>query len=489
MARQVFVQVADALARDRIERRQAAVQVGIRRGRGLGPLRIPADHAGDRRVQVQRQHRHPGIDEHIGAVVQLPGDAVEQVGPHRQPAVREVDRAHQAVGLRVGVGLQEHGVDLHVHDALHQLAQIAVGLRRIGIVDVVQVHVREAHRGHRLDAGHAIGEVPDRGVVGQQHARRGHEPRHAAGAVFQRQRHLITLFAGDAQRGAALGAIGPDPDARRLAGGAADLFADRGHVAAHALLEAGLVLVAAIARVVLAHGGGRLGIALGIGQRAVVRGVGVGGDLHQAGTRDLAHVVPVQEAVARLHVAAEIDLPVGRRVHPRAHRRQHRRPAVGLEDGQHAGQEAAVAIVEGQQHGALGQRLAAGLARGQDLVHRDGLVAVLAQPVQLVDQPVGAHAEKALVGVFIFHVVVGQRQEMALHPGLVDWGHRPLGGRDVDGDILAQAPRSSVASNSRPANNSRGIEVQAIQFSMAQPRRGRAEPALPVRRGAPEGSA
>lgn len=161
----------------------------------------------------------------------------------------------------------------------------------------------------------------------------------------------------------------------------------------------------------------------------------MGGDLDQAGLRDQADLVPVQEAAARFQAAAEVDRLVGGRVHPGAHRRQQRRPAVGLQDRQHAGVEAAVTVVERQQHGALGQRFAA-LARGQDLVDRDGLVAVLAQPGELVDEAIGAHAQEGLVGVVVLDVVVCQGQEIPGDPGFFGGRHGPFGRRRVDRDVL-----------------------------------------------------
>jgi len=158
-------------------------------------------------------------------------------------------------------------------------------------------------------------------------------------------------------------------------------------------------------------------------------------DFHQAGPRDFADLVPGQKAIARLWAAAEVHRLVGRRIHPDANGSQQRGPAIGFQDRQHPGIEAAVAVVERQQHGAFGQWLAA-LARRQDLVDGHGLVAVGAQPGQLVDQPVGAHAEEALVRIIVFDVVIGQRQESIRLPGLLGRSHGALGRRREDGDVL-----------------------------------------------------
>ena len=95
----------------------------------------------------------------MGTGMQLPGNPVEQVGPHRQVAVGEVQRMHQAVALGVGKGLQEDGAGAHVHHALNQHVEVARLLGRVGVVHVVQVYVQHAHRRFGLHGDHAVGKM------------------------------------------------------------------------------------------------------------------------------------------------------------------------------------------------------------------------------------------------------------------------------------------------------------------------------------------
>ena len=156
-----------------------------------------------------------------------------------------------------------------------------------------------------------------------------------------------------------------------------------------------------------------------------MRSVGVRADLHQAGVRHFPHLLPSEEAIARRHQAAEIDRLVGRRIQPDADRRQHRRPVVGLQQREDPAVEAAVAVVEGQQHRLVRQRRAAVL-RLQDLLDRHRLVAVLLQPGELFIERAGAHRHVALVRRAVFHVVIRQHRVTVGRPRAFHRSHGPL---------------------------------------------------------------
>src|SRR3546814_17921921 len=54
-------------------------------------LSIPAQDTRKRGIKIKTEHRHPGIDTHARAVAELPSNAGEKVGTHRQPAIWEIN--------------------------------------------------------------------------------------------------------------------------------------------------------------------------------------------------------------------------------------------------------------------------------------------------------------------------------------------------------------------------------------------------------------
>lgn len=218
-------------------------------------------------------------------------DPVEQVSLHRQPAVGEIELAHVAVAFWIGERLQENGIDAQVVDALDQLVEIFGLLLRIGIVEVVEIDVRHPHDLPVLYLRQLLGEARQRRVAGHQHARHVCRRVDVSQPVLQRQRHAVTVLARDVQRHAAGRAVRPDPHARRLTGGGGDALSDQRHVLLDALAIFRLAFVAAPFGVIQPIGDRRFGIALRVGDAAVMRRVGVRADLHQPGVRHFPHLL------------------------------------------------------------------------------------------------------------------------------------------------------------------------------------------------------
>lgn len=156
-------------------------------------------------------------------------------------------------------------------------------------------------------------------------------------------------------------------------------------------------------------------------------GVGVGGDFHQAGARHFTDLLPGQELAAWPWQTGEVHRLVQRRIDPGTDRREHCRPVIGAQNRHHAGVEAGITVVEAE-HDGLGRQGRPTPARGEDLVHADRLVAVLAQPGQLLDQTLGAHRHHRLVGVGVIDIVVGNAQKMIFRPRRFVGLDRALGG-------------------------------------------------------------
>jgi hypothetical protein len=69
-------------------------------------LTIPALHARQGRIEIEREHRHPREDFHARAVCSCQETKLKD-RPDRQPAVGEIERLDPAVALRVGKRLQK----------------------------------------------------------------------------------------------------------------------------------------------------------------------------------------------------------------------------------------------------------------------------------------------------------------------------------------------------------------------------------------------
>src|SRR3546814_18258052 len=81
-------------------------------------LSIPAQDTRKRGIKIKTEHRHPGIDTHASAVAELPSNAVEKVGTHRQPAIWELEGTDEAIAFWIGEGLKKNGIHPHIGYAL-----------------------------------------------------------------------------------------------------------------------------------------------------------------------------------------------------------------------------------------------------------------------------------------------------------------------------------------------------------------------------------
>jgi hypothetical protein len=106
-------------------------------------------------------------------------------------------------------------------------------LRRVWVVNVVQINVHHTHGEIRLHADDAVGEMLAVRIRGHQEARTAHQVVEGVEAVVQGQGHFVALLADHGQRSAVRRAVRPDPDARFLAGD----FADFSEMVATSLLH------------------------------------------------------------------------------------------------------------------------------------------------------------------------------------------------------------------------------------------------------------
>ena len=79
---------------------------------------------------------------------------VEQIGPHRQAPVGEINGIGRPIAIGIGIGLQINRVHSHRPDAIQKQPQIALNLGRIWVVDVVEVDMH-----HLGGPGGVIGVV------------------------------------------------------------------------------------------------------------------------------------------------------------------------------------------------------------------------------------------------------------------------------------------------------------------------------------------
>src|SRR3546814_19924002 len=85
-----------------------------------------------------------GIDTHARAVAELPSNAVEKVGTHRQPAIWEIEGTDEALAFWIGEGLKKNGIHPHIGYALDKNAKVAVSLRGIGIINIIEINMDRA---------------------------------------------------------------------------------------------------------------------------------------------------------------------------------------------------------------------------------------------------------------------------------------------------------------------------------------------------------
>ena len=315
--------------------------------------------------------------------MQLPGDKIKEVGPDRQLAVGKIERLDPAVALRVGKRLQENMADFHVVDPLDQPVDILRLLGWIGIVNVVEIDVHDAHGFVLLNLADRTGKCLERGIAGDQQTGDVPQLLHVPQPVLKGKGQLITLLSGDGERRAVGGTVGPDPGARRLARHLRDFFSHFANVIADPLAELPIGFIAARRFIVKAVGDGRFAAALRVGNNAVMRGPGVRPDLNQRRPAELAHHIPRREAIAWRHQAAEVNFLIFRRIHPAAHRRPERRDVPRLKQWPDAGVKAAVAVVKAEQNGFGRQRFFSVMGI-QNVLHADDVITVVQQPTDLL---------------------------------------------------------------------------------------------------------
>ncbi len=473
VAAQVFVDVTDQRAHRGVEGREAVVAVG-RRLAALRHHRVRGERVRCR--QAEGRDRHPRVDLHAGARAQLPCGAAEQVGAHRQVAVGKVHRVGHAVAVGIGIGLQEHRARAHGGHAVDQRRQVALLLGRVGVVHVVEVDVHHAVDRAHLAAHRAAQQLRVVGrlvVVGGQRAADARE-RHGTrvGAVVEREGDGHARALRGFQRGRVVGAVGPHGGAHLGAGARFDDLAAAAQVGLDAAHVGGVVFVAAGLCVVAVRGRRRQHVALRVGEHAGVHRVGVARELDQARARHLGDFGPQQEVLARRGLVAPVNQLAFGHVEPARHQREQRGIVVALEQREHLGVGAAVAVVEGQQHGLRGQRLAAG-ARIDDLLQAHRVVAVVLQPGEHVGQravvdggfvgrvlEAGAHAGAHVVeGQHAKrHAVVGIGRRQRLCEGGMRQQQRKRQRRQQPQQGRAQEGRGGVGCRCRRSHHCRGIE-------------------------------
>ncbi len=342
------------------------------------------------------KHGQRRIDLDSGAGDQLPCRAREQVGAHRQVAVREIKRLGGAAAVGVVIGLQVDRFRFEILDPVEQPGQPGLLAIGIGIVHIVERDIDDpfdrlvipaisrllAELAHH-DAGiPVIGDqqAPD---LGQRHIGR-------VGAVVQGEVDAHAELVRGADQRRVIHAVGPDHRAHPDAGVGLDEVGALLQVAS----DPGFVLLVGFIALQLGkvqvRAGCRQLIALGIGYRAVVHIVRVRSDFHQTGRCHLAQVVPAHEVARRHHrPMADTDRLVPRCIGPARHHRDHGGIVVLPQQRKGLDVLALVGIVEAQQHGARRQERAA-VARGDDLVDADRMEVVALEPGEDIVQGGGA---------------------------------------------------------------------------------------------------
>jgi hypothetical protein len=156
--------------------------------------------------------------------------------------------------------------------------------------------VDHAHDEIRLHTDDAVGEMLAVRVGGDEEAWAAHQIVEGVETVVQGQGHFIALLTDHGQRSTVRRAVRPDPDAGFLAGDLADFLRDVAHVGANPCLEIGLGFIALGHWIVSAGRGGRLHVALRVGQNPFVVGIGVRGNFHQSRLRDFTHLIQVRKS-------------------------------------------------------------------------------------------------------------------------------------------------------------------------------------------------
>jgi hypothetical protein len=360
--------------------------------------------------QVEGQEGHPGEDPHAHAGAELPGHPVEEVGPNRQVTVREVERPGGAIALGVGEGLQVDVRGPQRVDPLEERVEVPLGLRRVIVVNVVQVHVHDADRRHGIGgAAEVPGQVFHRHVGGDHEARYAVETVHRVVAGHEPHGHGHAELAGHGFGHAAVLAVGPDHGPRGASQLLLDAAGGAGEVAPDAGQVRGLVFVAAGGGVVApGHRGGLL-VSEGVPQDATVKIEGVGRHLHEPRGLHAAELVPRDEGVgAQGTLAVVVEGPALGRILPRSHHGHHGRVVVEFEKGEDVRVDAPEPVVEDQEERAFRKRRFAALG-SQEEVQVDGGVALGPEPLEMLHQALGRDGEAVgieVAGHVVGHIVV-----------------------------------------------------------------------------------
>ena len=213
--------------------------------------------------------------------MQLPGDKIKQIGAHRKPAVREVERLDRAIAQRIGKRLQENMADFHVVNPLDKFIDVVGLLGRIGIVDIIEIDVHDAHGIGLLNLADRAGKGFERGISGNQKTRNIAEIAHICQPILKGKSQLITLLSGDGERCAVRGAIGPDPGAGRFSRHPGNFVGNFAHVISDPLVELPIGFIAARRFIVKAVGDGGFTASLWVSRYAVMRSPGMRANLNQ----------------------------------------------------------------------------------------------------------------------------------------------------------------------------------------------------------------
>ncbi len=204
-----------------------------------------------------------------------------------------------AIALGIGVRLQEDVRDLHVVHALDQRIDVAPLLRRILVIDVVEVDMHYAHVLLLTHLSNLAGKGFQRWVVGDQDARNIFQVRRVSQTLVEGKGHPVAMLMDQLQRRPVGSPVGPDPGARCFAGDFGDFI---GHqiqvlVDARLILLVGFILAGGLDIGTVGNGG--LLATLRVRLDAVVGRPGVRPHLNQRRLAHLLHHLPGGKLVTR----------------------------------------------------------------------------------------------------------------------------------------------------------------------------------------------
>ena len=184
-------------------------------------------------------------------------------------------------------------------DPFDQRIEVACLLRRVSVVDIIQVDLQGTDAIERDIAAQLVGQAFHGRVVADQEARQAMQVAgHRRAAALQIEGHRHAQLFGDVVAQLVVGRVRPDDGARAHAQVLLDALHAAREVGAQALLILRFSLVAVRGRAVDAGDHGGRGIALWIGEHAVVQVVGVAGHFDQAAVVHLLQLRPGDEVIA-----------------------------------------------------------------------------------------------------------------------------------------------------------------------------------------------